>query len=160
MARPITNIVVPPVTEKERQNQAVEGVIQVLVQNADGIQETIKLLQELHHSGILGALGAAVEAREDIAKVVVGQMERPPVTQLINNAMAAAGGLAELNPDMTKKLMSGLAKGLQKAEEGSCSEATVGIFDLIKALRDPDINRAIVFGINLLKGVGEGLKGS
>ncbi|WP_019119565.1 DUF1641 domain-containing protein [Brevibacillus massiliensis] len=158
MARPITRIARTPVTEKERQNQAVENVIEVLAKNADGIQEAIKLLQELHNSGILGALNAAVEAKEEIAKIVVGQMGRPPVTNMINNALAAAGELTAVNPEMTKKLMSGLAKGLQKAEEGSRTEAAIGIFDLIKALRDPDVNRAIAFGINLLKGVGEGLK--
>jgi uncharacterized protein YjgD (DUF1641 family) len=158
MARPITHIARTPVTEKERQNQAVENVIEVLAKNADGIQEAIKLLQELHNSGILGALNAAVEAKEEIAKIVVGQMGRPPVTNMINNALAAAGELTAVNPEMTKKLMSGLAKGLQKAEEGSRTEAAIGIFDLIKALRDPDVNRAIAFGINLLKGVGEGLK--
>ncbi|MFP3380752.1 DUF1641 domain-containing protein, partial [Bacillus sp. SIMBA_069] len=74
--------------------------------------------------------------------------------------MAAAGGLAELEPEMTQKLMKGVSKGLQKADEGLHSGQKVGIMDLMKALSDPDINRAIGFGINLLKGVGEGLKES
>ncbi|MDH6348924.1 MULTISPECIES: DUF1641 domain-containing protein [Brevibacillus] len=158
MARPITKIVKPEVTEEEKQAQTVDRVLESLAQNPEGIQATIKLLQELHDSGILGALNAAVEAKEDIAKIVVGQMVRPPVTNMINNAMAAAGGLTELDPDMTKKLMSGVTKGLQRADEALQSGTKVGIFDLMKALRDPDINRAMGFGINLLKGIGEGLK--
>ncbi|MDR7316461.1 DUF1641 domain-containing protein [Brevibacillus nitrificans] len=158
MARPITKVAEPTLSEKEKQDQKVERVLQSLAQNPEGIQATIKLLQELHDSGILGAVNAAVEAKEDIAKIVVGQMVRPPVTNMINNAMAAAGGLAELNPEMTKKLMGGVTKGLQQADEALRSGKKVGIFDLMKALRDPDINRAIGFGINLLKGVGKGLK--
>ncbi|KQL49768.1 hypothetical protein AN963_08655 [Brevibacillus choshinensis] len=158
MARPITKVVEPILTEKERQDQTVEIVLQALANNPEGIQATIKLLQELHESGILGALNAAACAKEDIAKIVVGQMVRPPVTNMINNAMAAAGGLTELNPEMTKKLMGGVTKGLQRADEALRSGKKVGIFDLMKALRDPDINRAMGFGINLLKGVGEGLK--
>lgn len=158
MARPITKVVEPVLTEKERQDQTVDQVLQSLAQNPEGIQATIKLLQELHESGILGALNAAVEAKEDIAKIVVGQMVRPPVTNMINNAMAAAGGLSDLNPEMTKKLMGGVAQGLQRADEALRSGKKVGIVDLMKALRDPDINRAMGFGINLLKGVGEGLK--
>ncbi|BAU28476.1 uncharacterized protein YjgD (DUF1641 family) [Aneurinibacillus soli] len=158
MARPITKIAKTPFTESEKQSQAVENVIQVLAQNADGIQETIKLLQELHESGILGAFNAAIEAREQMAKILVGQMVRPPVTNMINNAMAAAGALTELNPEMTKKMMAGVAKGIQKSEERLRSNEKVGIIDLMKALRDPDINRAMGFGISLLKGIGEGLK--
>ncbi|MGG4442760.1 DUF1641 domain-containing protein [Brevibacillus fortis] len=158
MARPITKVVEPVLTEKEKQDQTVESVIQALAKNPEGIQATIKLLQELHESGILGALNAAVEAKEDIAKIVVGQMVRPPVTNMMNNAMAAAGGLTELDPEMTKKLMSGVTKGLQRADDALRSGEKVGIFDLMKALRDPDINRAMGFGINLLKGLGEGLK--
>jgi uncharacterized protein YjgD (DUF1641 family) len=160
MAAPIKRIVKQPVTEMEKQNQTVESVLQVLGQNPEGIQETIKLLQELHNSGVLGALNAAVEAKEEIAKIVVGQMVRPPVTNMINNAMAAAGGLSELDPEMTEKMMKGVAKGLQKAEDGLRSEKKVSIFDLMTALSDPDINRAMGFGINFLKGVGESLKDS
>lgn len=158
MARPISKVVEPVLTEKEKQDQSVEGVIQALAKNPEGIQATIKLLQKLHESGILGALNAAVEAKEDIAKIVVGQMVRPPATTLLNNAMAAAGGLTELDPEMTKKLMGGVTKGLQRADDALRSGKKVGVFDLMKALRDPDINRAMGFGINLLKGLGEGLK--
>ncbi|UED72298.1 DUF1641 domain-containing protein [Brevibacillus sp. DP1.3A] len=158
MARPISKVEEPVLTEKEKQDQSVESVIQALAKNPEGIQATIKLLQELHASGILGALNAAVEAKEDIAKIVVGQMVRPPVTHMINNAMAAAGGLTELDPEMTKKLMGGVTKGLQRADDALRSGKKAGVFDLMKALRDPDINRAMGFGINLLKGLGAGLK--
>lgn len=122
MARPISKVAEPVLTEREKQDQSVESVIQALAKNPEGIQATIKLLQELHESGILGALNAAVEAKEDISKIVVGQMVRPPVTTLINNAMAAAGGLTELDPDITKKLMGGVTKGLQRADDALALE--------------------------------------
>ncbi|PJN91169.1 DUF1641 domain-containing protein, partial [Bacillus sp. mrc49] len=126
--------------------------------NSDGIKETIKLLQELHDSGILGAINNLVEAKEDVAKIAVGQMLRPPVTNALNNAMAAAGVLTELDPETTQKLVGGLSKGLQRAEEGIQSNKKVGVFDLVKLLRDPDVNRVMRFTIDLLKGLGEGLK--
>ncbi|MFC4769765.1 DUF1641 domain-containing protein [Effusibacillus consociatus] len=158
MAKPITKIAPVVLTEKEKEEQSLEKVVQDVARNAEGIQETLKLLQELHDSGILEALNAAIESKEQIAKIAVGQLLRPPVTNMINNAMATAGALAELDPEMTKKLVSSLTKGLQKAEEGLENNSRVGVFDLVKALKDPDINRAIGFGLNLLKGIGEGLK--
>jgi uncharacterized protein YjgD (DUF1641 family) len=158
MAKPITNIAKSAPTEEEKREKTLETVIEDIAQNADSIRQTIKLLQELHDSGILGALNAIIEAREEVAKILMGQMVRPPVTNMINNAMAVAGALTEIDPDMTKKLMGSVTKGLQKAEEGLRSNEKVGLFELIKALRDPDINRAIGFGLNFLKGIGEGLK--
>ena len=158
MAKPITKIEEPILTEKEIQAQSLEKVLQDLSQNADGIIETIKLLQELHDSGILGAINNLVAAKEQVAKIAVGQMLRPPVTTAINNAMAAAGAITEIDPETTKKLMGGLSKGLQKAEEGFQSNKKVGVFELVKLIRDPDVNRVIKFSLNLLKGLGEGLK--
>ncbi|MBP0725739.1 DUF1641 domain-containing protein [Bacillus sp. RG28] len=158
MAKPITKIDEPVLTEKEIQAQSLEKVLQDLSQNADGIIETIKLLQELHDSGILGAINNLVAAKEQVAKILVGQMLRPPVITAINNAMAAAGAITEIDPETTKKLMGGLSKGLQKAEEGFQSNKKVGVFELVKLIRDPDVNRVIKFSLNLLKGLGEGLK--
>ncbi len=158
MARPITKIDEPILTEKEIQDQSLNNVLKDLSQNADGIKETIRLLQELHKSGILGAINNLVEAKEQVAKIAVGQMLRPPVTNALNNAMAAAGILTETDPETTKKLMGGLSKGLQKAEEGFRENKKVGVFDLIKLMRDPDVNRVIKYSLDLLKGVGEGLK--
>lgn len=34
----------------------------------------------------------------------------------------------------------------------------IGMLDLVKVLNDPDINRAIGFGIHFMKGLGKGLK--
>jgi uncharacterized protein YjgD (DUF1641 family) len=158
MAKPITKIDEPILTEKENQDQTIQIVLRDLSQNVDGIKETIKLLQELHDSGILGAITNLIEAKEKVAKIAVGQMLRPPVTNAINNAMAAAGVLTELNPETTQKLVGGLTKGLQKAEEGFRLNKKVGIFDLVKLMRDPDINRVMSFSLDLLKGLGEGLK--
>lgn len=158
MAKPITKIDEPTFTEKEKQDQTLEKVLQDLSQNADGIKETIKLLQELHESGILGAINNLVEAKEKVAKIAVGQLLRPPVTNALNNAMAAAGALTELDPEVTQKLVGGLSKGLQKAEEGFRVNKKVSVFDLVKLMRDPDVNRVIRFSIDLLKGLGEGLK--
>jgi uncharacterized protein YjgD (DUF1641 family) len=158
MAKPITKIEEPILTEKEKQDQSLEKVLQDLSQNTDGIKETIKLLQELHDSGILGAINNLVEAKEHVAKIAVGQMLRPPVTNALNNAMAAAGALTELDPEITQKLVGGLSKGLQRAGEGFKENKKVSIFDLVKLLRDPDVNRVLRFSIDLLKGLGEGLK--
>ena len=115
-------------------------------------------MQELHNSGILDGINSLVKTKEEVAKIAVGQMTREPVTNMVNNAMAAGGVLTQMDPEMTKKLMGSVAKGLERAEQGLQSNSTTGILDIMKALKDPDMNRAITFGLNLLKGIGEELK--
>ncbi|GGE12105.1 hypothetical protein GCM10011571_11830 [Marinithermofilum abyssi] len=158
MAKPITKIEQPTLTEKEMQQRSLEKVIKDVADNAEGIQQTIQLLQELHNSGVLEAVKALFEAKEKITKIAVGQLLNPPVTRAINNVMAAAEALTELDPEMTKKLTGSVVKGLKKAEEDIENNTQVGILDLLKALRDPDINRAMGFSLRFLKGMGEGLK--
>ncbi|MED4071867.1 DUF1641 domain-containing protein [Priestia endophytica] len=158
MAKPITKIEKPVLTEEEEQERTLQEVLHELSKNVGGVKETMTLLQELHKSGILGAVNHLVEAKEDVTKIAVEQMLRPPVTNAINNAMAAAGALTDVDPQTTEKLASGFAKGLQKAEEGVKEEKKMSMFELARSLKDPDVNRAIKFSLNLLKGVGEGLK--
>ncbi len=158
MAKPIQTIKKIELTEEQKKAQSLENLLSEVAQNKDSLLETLHLLQELHDSGILEALGSLVKAKESVAKIAVGQLTRPPVTNMINNAMAAGGALTAIDPEMTQKLMASVANGLQKAEQGLQSGEKVGILDLVKVLKDPDINRAIGFGLNLLKGVGEGLK--
>ncbi|MCP8969571.1 DUF1641 domain-containing protein [Ectobacillus ponti] len=158
MAKPISTIQKIELTEEQKKAQSLENLLSEVAQNKDSLLQTLELLQELHSSGILEALNSLVKVKEDVAKIAVGQLTRPPVTNMINNAMAAGGALTEMDPEMTKKLMGSVANGLQKAQEGIESGRKVGIFDLMKAMKDPDINRALGFGLDVLKGVGEGLR--
>ena len=158
MAKPIKLIKRVEFTEEQKKSQSLESLISEVAQNKDSLLDTLQLVQELHNSGILAAVGSLVKAKEEVAKIAVGQMTREPVSNIINNAMAAGGALTALEPEMTKKLMGSVAKGLEKAEQGLQANSKVGILDLLKVLNDSDINRAIGFGLNLLKGIGEGLK--
>ncbi|WP_338469753.1 DUF1641 domain-containing protein [Niallia sp. XMNu-256] len=159
MAAPIRKIKRIELTEEQKKEQTLESLLSEVAENKDSLLETLQLLQELHNSGILEAANSLVKTKEEVAKIAVGQITREPVTNLINNAMAAGGVLTQMDPETTKKLMGSVAKGLEKAQQGLQSDSQTSILDLMKALKDPDMNRAITFGMNLLKGVGEGLKG-
>lgn len=158
MAKPIQVIQKTELTEEQIKMRSLENLISGIADNKDSLLETLELLQELHNSGIMDALGSLLKAKESAAKIAVGQLTRKPVTNMINNAMAAGGILTNLDPETTSKLAKSLTTGLQKAEQGLKADTKLGLFDLMKALKDPDINRALGFGFNLLKGIGEGLK--
>lgn len=115
------------------------------------------VLQELHDSGILEALTAMLTAKDKIAKIVVEQALRPEATALINNMMSALGGLTTLDPELTGSLISGLARGVTEGTQSIQSANRIGVFDLAKALKDPDVNRTLKFAIGFLKGFGKSL---
>ncbi|ULT59362.1 DUF1641 domain-containing protein [Neobacillus drentensis] len=158
MAKPIKIIQKTELTEEQKKMHSLENLLSGVAQNKDSLLETLNLIQELHDSGIMDALGSLLKAKEKATKIAVGQLTRQPVTNMINNAMAAGGILTELDPETTNKLAKSLTAGLKKAEQGLKADSKLGLFDLMKVLKDPDINRALGFGFNLLKGMGEGLK--
>ncbi|MBT2659011.1 DUF1641 domain-containing protein [Bacillus sp. ISL-18] len=158
MAKPIKVIQKTELTEEQKKMHSLENLLSGVAQNEDSLLETLNLMQELHDSGIMDALGSLLKAKEKAAKIAVSQLTRQPVTNMINNAMAAGGILTELDPETTSKLAKSLTAGLKKAEQGLKADSKLGLFDVMKALKDPDINRALGFGFNLLKGMGEGLK--
>jgi uncharacterized protein YjgD (DUF1641 family) len=158
MANPIQTIQKTELTQDQIKIQSLENLLSEVAHNKDSLLDTLNLLQELHDSGIMEALGSLLKAKESATKIALGQITRKPVTNMINNAMAAGGILTELDPETTSKLAKSLTVGLQKAEQGLKADTKLGLFDLMKAIKDPDINRAFGFGFNLLKGIGEGLK--
>lgn len=158
MGKPISTIAMDEKSNEQIKQESVDGLVHFAAENSAGLKQTIELIQELHESGILEILVSLVQAKEKVAKIAIDQMVRPPVTNMINNGMAAAGALSEVDPEFTKKLVTGLTSGMKKAEDGLKSGQKAGVIDLLKAMKDPDINRTILFGINLLKGIGEGLK--
>jgi uncharacterized protein YjgD (DUF1641 family) len=158
MANPISAIQKQEPTLEQQKEQTLNQLLTTLTDNAEGLQQTVKLLQELHESGILPALQAFLQAKEQVASIAVQQLLRPPVTNMINNAVAAAGALSSIEPATTRKLMGSLSQGLKKAQQGLASNDSTSLWDLMKAIKDPDINRALTFGLNTLKGLGQGLQ--
>lgn len=158
MAAPITNIQKQVWTDEERQQHKLDELKTLLADNDQAINKIMNIVNELNDIGVLEAANAMLQAKEKIAKIALGQVTREPVTNMINNLMGAAGALTNLDPELTKKLVGGLTAGLDEGSKHLQSNQKIGILDLIKVLNDPDINRAIGFGIHFMKGLGKGLK--
>lgn len=158
MAQPITAIQKLVRTEEEQKQQKLEDLKTLLADNEEALNKMLDIVGELHDIGVLEAANAMLQAKEKIAKIALGQVTREPVTNLINNLMGAAGALTNLDPELTKKLVSSVTTGMDAGSKHLQSNKKIGVLDLLKVLNDPDINRAVGFGIHFLKGMGKGLK--
>lgn len=72
--------------------------------------------------------------------------------------MGATGALMNTDPELTTKLVNSAMRGMDEANDYLQTDKKVKVMDLFKLLNDPDINRALGFGIHFLKGMGKELK--
>ncbi|MCL1695126.1 MULTISPECIES: DUF1641 domain-containing protein [unclassified Lysinibacillus] len=158
MAAPITTIKKAQVTEEQLKEEKLDNLKQLLSENEEMVNQVFTIMAELNDIGALEAATKLLEAKEDVAHIALGQLTRKPVTNIINNLMGVAGALTELNPETTTKLIESLNTGLDEANKAAESDEKVSAFKLFKMLNDPDVNRAVNFGVHFLKGLGKGLK--
>ncbi|MFK2825767.1 DUF1641 domain-containing protein [Bacillus sp. B190/17] len=157
MAAPITSIQEHKQTE-ERTQQNLEDLQKLLADNEDALNKIFSIVSELNDIGALEAANAMLQAKEKIVDIALHQASREPVTNLINHFLGATGALANMDPNMTKKLAGSMTAGMEEANKHLHDDKQINMFDLLKVLKDPDINRAVGFGIHFLKGMGKELK--
>ena len=157
MASPITQIKKKEWTAEEIRQQKLYELETLIAEQNEALNKLLAITGDLDDAGVLDAVLAMVKAKEGIAEVVMGQATREPVTNLINNMLSAAGALTAIDPESTGKLASSVVNGLKEAETQNQNGKKLGLFQMAKAFRDPDINRTIKFGLNFLKGMGKGL---
>ena len=158
MATPITRIKKKQLTPEELKLQRLFELETQVAEQQQALKKVLEITGELDKAGILDAVNAMVKAREDLMDITVHQATREPVTTLINNLMNAAGALTAIDPATTAKLSASVQRGFQNAEAGQANPRKIGVFGLMKALRDPDINRSIRYGLHFLKGMGKELE--
>ncbi|OOE12703.1 DUF1641 domain-containing protein [Fictibacillus arsenicus] len=158
MAEPITVVKKNVKTEEQIQQEKLAELQKALSEKDAALTKALDFIGELDKIGALEAANAMLEAKDKIASIALGQASREPVTNMINNLMGAAGVLTKMDPEVTAKLLDSVVSGLKQGETFVESEQKIGAFDLVKSLKDPDINRAIGFGLHFLKGMGQELK--
>ncbi|WP_438315307.1 DUF1641 domain-containing protein [Sporosarcina sp. FA9] len=157
MAAPITSIKLNEFTAEELQQKKLLELTSLIAEQEQALNKILEITGELNDIGILDAAQAMLKARDDIAKITVHQVSREPITNLINHLINVSGMLTSIDPEVTVKLAASVKSGLDEAELQNGNGQKVGLFTLMKSINDPDINRAIQFGMHFLKGMGKGL---
>ncbi|AZV44924.1 MULTISPECIES: DUF1641 domain-containing protein [Peribacillus] len=158
MAQPITEIKKNLLTEEEQKQKKLEALTTLLANNDEALNKVLTIVGELNDIGVLEAADSMLQAKEKIAQIALHQVSREPVTNLINTLMGATGALMKTDPELITKLVNSAMKGMDEANDYLQTDKKVKVMDLVKLLNDPDINRALGFGIHFLKGMGKELK--
>ncbi|MBC2170533.1 DUF1641 domain-containing protein [Listeria booriae] len=158
MAEPISKIRRVEKTEDEVKQEKMAAIKDQIVTEDAAFLEALELVKALHDSGALDMINSALKAKEEIATTFLNEARKEPATNAINNLMISGKLLTDTKPEQTEKLLEGLANAQAKANESLKDDTTLGLFGLAKAMKDPDVNRALRYGLAFLKGVGQELK--
>jgi uncharacterized protein YjgD (DUF1641 family) len=156
MAKPIRTVSSEPSQAQERGDMT--DTIKLLHDHRDALENMLALVQQLHDAGFLEAALAMVEARAQIAQTVIEQTLRPEAVRVMQNLVAAGGTLTRLDPKTTGDLARSLVAGMDAARAELDRGKPVTVFELARALGDPDVNRGIRFALTFLQGFGKGLR--
>ncbi|MDW0117240.1 DUF1641 domain-containing protein [Sporosarcina thermotolerans] len=158
MAAPITSIQRKQLTQEEQQQEKLNELQTLIAEQQQSLNKILELTAELDKAGVLDAINAMVKAKDDLMGIAVNQASREPMTNLINNLMNTAGILTSINPEVTESLKKAIAHGIEEAELYKGNGDKVSILKVMTALNDPNINRAVKYGLDFLKGMGKGLE--
>lgn len=154
MAQPIQQIVHQPRDERREAQARVEEAV---IQSADGIVDGLRLLQACEEKGLIPIVRALVEQGDDVLRVVVHAISRKGVTDGLKNLIGIVQFLSVVPPEDMERVFHAVASGLERATEQSEANARLGVYDLLRALRDPDVGRSLAMLFAFLKGMGSGL---
>jgi len=159
VAIPITSIKIKELTPEEIQQEKLLELQSLFAEQEQALNKILKITGDLDDAGVFDAVQAMLKAKEDITRIAVHQVSREPITNLINHLLNASSLLTVIDPEVTAKLTESVKSGLNEAELQSGNNEKIGVMTLMKSINDPDINRAIKFGLHFLKGMGKGLDG-
>lgn len=157
MASPITSIHRKKLSETELQQKKIEELQSLIAEQQDSLQKMIEIASELNDAGVLDAVAAMIKAREKLAEIAVTQASREPVTNLMNHLLNAVATLSSIDPAATEKLIKAMKNGIEEAELYRGNDDRVSILQVMTALNDPEVNQAVKYGMDFLKGMGKEL---
>lgn len=157
MASPSTRIQKSEPSPADRNRESLQQLAENAALHSSALTGLLRLAGELEKSGVLAMGTALLAAKDQVLTVALEQVNRPASTNAIQNLMKVAETIGRVDGTQVENLLNAVVKGLEKGHEQLETNPEVGVFDLVRALRDPDINRALALVMGVLKGFGESL---
>jgi uncharacterized protein YjgD (DUF1641 family) len=121
----------------DSQEEKIHSFQRLIAENEEALKQLMAIMKELRETDhLLETDFVKPQPKEEITEKAPNPFDREQKTRLIHSLTA---GLAEANQHMEE-------------------DSKVKIFDLLQALDDPDVNRAIRYLIYFLKGLGKELQ--
>ncbi|MUV36312.1 uncharacterized protein JNUCC1_00113 [Lentibacillus sp. JNUCC-1] len=154
MAEPIKTIkYMEPPSIEERREQNTQDILNTLGDHKDAIVSGIELLDALHESGLLDMLTALVKQKDTAIEQFVTELNKEQYTGILENLGQLLFLAGELDVEDMRDMISRVNSGVSEAAATTHKHHTT-YMDLVKALKNPEINRSVTLILQFLKGMG------
>ncbi|WP_430786317.1 DUF1641 domain-containing protein [Virgibacillus flavescens] len=154
MANPIRKIKKLDIPEEKIQEQNLKEVSKAVSENKEAILKGIDFLGTLNDNGMLDMTHSFVKQKETALDNVMREINKPQYSATLENVSKLFLYLGELNVDELHHFTGKINKGMEESRSFSETEKTT-YMDLIKALKDPEINRSVTMLMHFLRGMGK-----
>ena len=155
MAKPISTIERLVVSDETKRAQDLKDIEASLAEHKEAVLETINLLGNLHDRGILSLLNGLFSQGDEVFRIMVQELNKPNNSRVLQNSLGLAGILGSIDIDRLKMLTEKANNGLKEATETDAVEEQGNVFELLKVLKDPEVNRSMRLMVRFLKGMGK-----
>jgi uncharacterized protein YjgD (DUF1641 family) len=160
MAKAITKIQHIELSEEQRRRKDLEEVESALLDNKDAILQSLDVIKHMHDRGVLSLLGGLFSEGDKVLNVLVKAADKPEATNTLKNLLLMVGVLGTINVQQLEPLLLKLNSGIARvAEYKDKEDEKLGYFDIVRSLKDPEINNALSLLFEFLKGMGEDTSG-
>ncbi|WP_099157874.1 DUF1641 domain-containing protein [Virgibacillus ndiopensis] len=153
MANPITNIKRKELPKEVVYERNLREVSEALSENKDAILKGIDLLATVNRNGTLDMMNAFVKHKEDALENIMQELNKPQYSATLENLSKLFLYLGELEMNELHYFTEKLNRGMEEARQADSSSKT-SYMNLIKSLKDPEINRSITMLLKFLRGMG------
>jgi uncharacterized protein YjgD (DUF1641 family) len=156
MAEPIKEIRFQiPDPEKQKQ-QDLKELEEALLKHKDAVLEIMEIAGYLKQRGILGIVKGLLGQGDKVLDILVNTANMHENKNTIKNILLLLGTIGMINVTQLEPFLLKLNAGVARvAESEGQQDGKMGYIGLARALKDPEINRAITLILEFLKGMGQ-----
>lgn len=157
MAKATTNVVQSIRSPEQAQADARAALLATVADNAEALADMVKLAALLKESGILDIANAILAQRKAIVDQLVGIANQPGSAGGIKTLIALAQGIGQVDAASLGKAISAASAGLSAMTKTDIDDKPMGIFELLRVMKDPDVSQGLHRGMAFLKGLGQAM---
>lgn len=155
MAKAIKNVHKIAVTEEKKRKDDLHEIEDALIKNKDAILQTMDIMSHMQDKGILSLLNGLFGQGDKVLEIAVKAMDKPENTNTLKNLLLLSGSLGMINVKQLEPFLLKFNSGIARMAEYKDTEEKTGYFDIVRSLKDPDINKSITILLQFLKGMGQ-----
>ena len=154
MAKAIKQIQRIEIHEEEQRKQDLREIEDSLLKNKEALLDALNLVKHMHDRGVISLVSGFFAEGDKVLQILVKKADTKETANTLKNLLLLVGVLGTLNVKQLEPILLKLNAGIARVSESKDDDDMIGYFDLVRSLKDPEINRSIALLFEFLKGMG------